>query len=786
MNTHLIASNTHHDVVSTQTMVSDIHRNMLESQEGTNDQVRLVSYISTPFHHQMNNQSLLDSTQVSSLDYQWVQWLILTSSAPGELPPPPPRACFGRDELIEKIVSLAENLAPFALIGAGGIGKTSIALTALHNNCLKQHFGNNRRFIRCDQFPTSLTHFLCRLSKVIGAGVDNPEDLTSLRPSLSSEEMFIVLDNAESILDPQGMDAQEIYAVVEELGQFSNIGLCITSRVSTIPPDCETLEIPTLSVEAAHNAFYHIYKKGKRANLVNKILKQLDFHPLSITLLATVAHHNRWDMDRLTKEWEKQRTDVLCTHHNKSLATTIKLSLASPMFQELSPEAQELLGVIAFFPQGINENNVEWLFSTIPDATSMFNRFCILSLTYRSNGFVMMLAPLRDYLCPKDPTLSTLLCMTKECYFGRLSVGVYPGKPGYQEAQWIKSEDVNIEHLIDVFTTIDMDSNGIWDVCSYFMQHLAYHKPRLVLLGPKIEALLDNHPSKPQCLFMLSWTFNSVGNDTERKRLLIHTLQLWRARGDDLGVVWALCSLSYVNQQLGLCKEGIQQANEALEISERLGDIFTQACSLHSLAWSLYQDQQLDTAEEVALKSISLLQEKGDQHLVCMCHYLLGKIHSSKGGTEEAVNHFEAALSVMTSSNWQYGLFWIHHSLAWLFSNQDRFNDAQAHIEHARSHTVNDTYLTGEAMYLQAWCWYCQGKLGNARLEVLHATDVYEKLGAARNLEACRDLLHDIEEEMATSDESNINGECLISCVLSSGKLFSTHINLPFQTQGTE
>ena len=668
-----------------------------------------------------------------------------------------------------------ENLTPLALIGTGGIGKTSIALTVLNNDRIRRRFGGDRRFIRCDQFPTSLNHFLRRLSKVIGANVENPEDLTLLQPLLSSREMLVILDNAESILDPRGTDAREIYDVVEELGRYNNICLCLTSRISTIPPGFETLDIPTLSAKAARDTFYRIYKNLERFAPVNDILERLDFHPLSITLLATVAHHNRWDMDRLTKEWERQRTDALHTYHNKSLAATVELSLASPMFQELGPDARGLLGAIAFFPQGISEDKIEWLFPTVSDGTNVFNVFCVLSLTYRSNGFVTMLAPLRDHLRPKDPKLSPILCTTMECYFDQLSVGVYPGKPGYEEAQWINTEDVNIEHLLDVFTTIDADSNGVWDVCNYFMDHLIWHKPRLVLLGPRIEALPDTHPSKPRCLLSLSDLFFSVGNSLECKRLLIRTLQLWRERGDDFEVAQTLRGLSEANRLLDLNEEGIQQAKEALKIYERLNDTLGQAQSLCNLAWLSYEDQQLDAAEEAALQSIDLFSIKVDPSLASRCHRILGKIRSSKGEIEKAIDHFEAALRIASCFNLCYEEFWGHYDIAELFFSQGRFDDTHAHVERARSHTANDTYLVGRAMHLQARFRYGQRRFGEARSEALCAIDAFEKVGATIDLEVCRDLLRDIEkEELTASRGSDSNGESSTTVPL------PAHLNIPF------
>ena len=649
--------------------------------------------------------------------------------------PSPPRACFGRDNPLRGIPDLTENLHSITLIGAGGIGRTSTALPALRD-CIKNRFGVTRR----DQFPVPRADPL-QLSKAIATDTKDTDTPISPQSSLSSKEMLIVLDDVESIPDP---NVQEVYGV-EELTRFEKICLCTASPTTPVLSNCKCLGAPTLLIEAARSTFCRTYTRGEQPDAIDNILAQLGFHPLPITLLAAVVNHSNWENDQLAREWGQRQTDAVHTEYNQSLATTIGLSLASPTFQDLGPDACGLLEVVAFLPQGVSENNLDWLFPTITDITTILDGFCTLFLTYRNKGFVTMLAPLRDHLRPRDPMQSPLLRATREQYLARLPAIVDPFIPRFGDGRWIVSEDLNVEHLLDVFTSIDAGSEAIWDGCVNFMNNLYWYKPRKTVLSSRVEQLPDDHCSTPQCLLWLSWLFGSVGNFAEQKQLATRALGLSRERGDENRAAGALVSLCSVNGLLGLFKEGIDQAGEALVIWERLGDTAQQANCVNSLALILYGEGKLDAAEEAVFRAINLHSEKGWEHLPPLSHYFLGNIYRAKGERENAIYHFEEALRIVSPINLRVLLFWIHFSLAWLFRDRGEFDNAHTHIKQAGLHGSDNAYFLGCAAQMHGEIWYRQRKFDDAISETLRAIGIFENIGAAEQLAQSRVTLQDME-----------------------------------------
>ena len=81
-----------------------------------------------------------------------------------------------------------------------------------------------------------------------------------------------------------------------------------------------------------------------------------------------------------------------------------------------------------------------------------------------------------------------------------------------------------------------------------------------------------------------------------------------------------------------------------------------------------------------------------------------------------------------------------------MFLDEDEFSDANSHIEKAKSHGLNNPYLTGRAMEVQARVWYRENRFEDAISETLLAIEFHEKLGLVQDVRNCKDLLQRIEQ----------------------------------------
>ena len=110
--------------------------------------------------------------------------------------------------------------------------------------------------------------------------------------------MLIIVDNAESVVDPQGENARDIYTIIHQLCQIKTICLLITSCIRTVSPRCTCPEIPDDNEgEGAEGKKQGQQKEFKSEVLVRMVTCMKQLISCVGNSKESIANRSHWDLN---------------------------------------------------------------------------------------------------------------------------------------------------------------------------------------------------------------------------------------------------------------------------------------------------------------------------------------------------------------------------------------------------------------------------------------------------------------------------------------------------------
>ncbi|KAJ7135646.1 hypothetical protein C8R44DRAFT_544386, partial [Mycena epipterygia] len=301
------------------------------------------------------------------------------------------------------VKTLNQDSARIAILGAGGMGKTSLAKAALHHPDVVSKY-QHLFFLAVDSTTTSI-----ELAALIGLhiGLKPGKDLTKpvVHYFSNSSSSLLVLDNLETLWEP--MESRG--AVEEFLSQLTDIlhlALMASAerpgKVRWTRPFLQPLK--PLSDDAARQTFADIAEDF------------LDSEDITKNVLV---------------RWETEKTSLLSAGHDRrsNLDISIQISLSSP---RLSSGAKDLLSLLSILPDGLSNMELGQIKLPISNILECKSMLLGTSLAYEDDRKrLKSLVPIREHMQQFHPPPPHLIHQVEKHF--HLLLDVYEKHYGSQQ-----------------------------------------------------------------------------------------------------------------------------------------------------------------------------------------------------------------------------------------------------------------------------------------------------------------------------------------------------------------
>ncbi|KAJ6461511.1 P-loop containing nucleoside triphosphate hydrolase protein, partial [Mycena vitilis] len=377
------------------------------------------------------------------------------SSSSMTMLPSKPQSLHGRDSELSEILQLFGEGSPrIAILGAGGMGKTTVARAVLHHAQITTRYEEHRHFVACDSARSKL-----ELAAHVGAhlGLKPGRDLTrAVVQHLSSKPAsLLILDNLETVWEPMEC-RKEIEDFLSLLTDVKHLAFIVTMRGAERPAQVAWSHpflppLKPLEQDAARQMFIDIADDGHNPEDIDQVLALTDNMPLAISLLAHLADSE--GCPTVLTRWDEEKTSVVSYGWDRksNLDMSISLSLSSPRLQACH-HSQKLLSLLAMLPNGLSD--AELVQSKLPIDKVLGCKGALIgtSLAYSdSNKRLKVLVPIREYMMKAQPPEDNIIRPLRK-YFQKLLEHYkdYGGTSGASSTvARISSNLANIQNILE-------------------------------------------------------------------------------------------------------------------------------------------------------------------------------------------------------------------------------------------------------------------------------------------------------------------------------------------------
>jgi non-specific serine/threonine protein kinase len=616
----------------------------------------------------------------------------------------------GRELAILKGLVLKTRLV--TLIGAGGSGKTRLAIHAATD--LIDSFKDGVWWVELAPL-TDASLVPAAVAKALGINAQTDQPLIDiLEHFLHTKQTLLILDNCEHLIDACAQLTEHLLNACENLKVLctSREALGLTGEsvwhVPTLSlPDMKTVSLSDLLMQyegihlfvertGAVKSDFRLNKKNALA--VVQICQRLDGIPLAIELAAARAKTMSVDQiaARLNDRFHLLTAENRTTQpRHQTLRAAIDWS-----YDLLSDDERHLFCRLSVFSggwtlesaeavcsgEGIEKRNILNLLARLVDKSLVIitdvQRYDMLETIRQYGSEKLVEASRQDWLVQQH----------LDYYLKMAAIGdeKIRGSEQLEWFQWFEAEKANLSGAIEMAlsspTTLEKGCELICAMCWYWVVvgDFAIMRHWLEVVLPR-SADLGRTSTRAKTLFCAGY-YSAQGlnwmETLQAQSALQESLDLWRELGPGFMLECAQCllGLGWLRKSILNDDQGYDYFNQAIPIFQETGNIWWHAWALNLMGALFVEDSKdLQIIHQVLEEEFDLWRKTGDQCASALPLFDLGTLALERHDFVEAQGYFQESLQRYMRFGSKGLIFQVVNYLAYIARGLKQYDKAEMH-----------------------------------------------------------------------------------------------------------